>query len=152
MAKNVKTVLIPIVVVLVAAGIAYGAGRWQGSQQTEQVRSELNETKQDLEARLTRAQTSLTQCRAQADQLEARRRIHMAMEELAALNFGYAQKHLASAGNVLAETAAEGSELAELAKEVEETEIQATGQLEQQRAHLRRLVTRFDEIVPPADP
>lgn len=150
MAKNVKTVLIPIVVVLVAAGIAYAAGRWQGGQKVEAVEAELSETRQQLESDLTETRNQLTECEQGVDRLEARRRIHMAIEELDALNYGYAQKHLDEAGNVLAGAASEGSELGKLAKELKSIDIEPSGQLDQQRNHIRRLADQFDQTVPPA--
>lgn len=151
MAKNVKTVLIPIVVVVVAAGAAYGAGRWQGRQQTEKVQEELDSTRADLTAQLTATKAKLTKCTQKADQLEARRQLHMAMEELSALNFGYAEKHLKNAANILASSAPEGSDLAKLAQGIKDTRIQPSGQLDQQRQVLRHLTDQFDQLVPSAE-
>ncbi|MFW5924709.1 MAG: hypothetical protein ACOCV4_01010 [Myxococcota bacterium] len=150
MAKNVKTVLIPIVVVLVAAGIAYAAGRWQGGQKVKAVEAELTETRKQLESDLTETRSQLTECKQGESRLEARRRIHMAIEELDALNFGHAQEHLDEAGNVLAGAATGDAELGELAKELKAIDIEPSGQLDQQRNHIRRLADQFDQAVPPA--
>lgn len=150
MAQNAKTVLIPIVVVVVAAGIAYAAGRWQGHEQTAAVQKTLDQTRTDLTTKLTNTKGQLSQCRTATDQLEARRQIYMALEELQSLNFGYAQQHVKSAGNILANAADGNADLEKLSKDLEAVQIQPSGQLDQQRQVLRNLAARFDKILPPA--
>lgn len=150
MSDKVKRIVVPIVITLVVAGIAYGVGRLQGHMQLEQARQEAEETAGQLEGQMAQAKGELAACTLRADRLEARRRLHMALEELNALNFGYAQRHLHSAGRTLAEAAPEDAKMQELGKELQDMQIAPTGQLEQQRRHVRQLIDRFDAAVPPA--
>jgi hypothetical protein len=150
MSEKLKRVLIPIVITVAVAGLAYGGGRLQGHMRTTQVQEQADQTAADLEGQLQQVRGELTACTQRADQLEARRRLHMAVEELNALNFGYAQRHLKAAGNILAEAAPGDPKMEAMAKELEEMQIAPSGQLEQQRQQVRHVIERFDAAIPPA--
>lgn len=151
MSEKVKRVVIPIAITLVVAGIAYGVGRFQGHMALGEARAEAEERASELEARIAQAQSELATCEQRAERLEARRRLHMALQELDALNFGYAQRHLHAAGRTLAAAAAGEAEIQELAQEMQDTQIAPTGQTEQQRGRIRELMERLDAALPSAE-
>jgi hypothetical protein len=148
MEDKVKRVLIPIAVTLVAAGAAYGAGRLQGHLHVKDVQAQATEAEAGLQGQVDQARQELVTCTQRAEKLEARRLLHMGLEELNALNFGYAQQHLTQAGNVLA-SAGDDEAMQALAKELKELKVAPAGQLEQQRQQVKRLIDRFDAAAPP---
>jgi DNA repair exonuclease SbcCD ATPase subunit len=150
MSDKVKRILIPIAITLAVAGIAYGVGRLQGHLHVKEVQGEAEETATALEGQVAEVRQELTTCTQRADKLEARRRLHMALEELNALNFGYAQRHLQSAGRTLAGAAPDDAELQTLATTLEEMQVAPSGQLEQQRQQVRKLIEQLDAAAPPA--
>lgn len=160
MTSSTKNILIAIAAGLAAAGAAYGGGRWQGHVEADAVRAELEETRSQLGAqledtkkrlntKLEETRSNLSECNTRAERLEARRRLHLAIEELTALNFGYAQQHLKKAGEQLAASAGQDEKLRTLADEIQKTDLEPTADLDEVKNRLKDFAERFDELVPP---
>jgi hypothetical protein len=155
-----KKALIAGGIVVAALGVAYGIGRYQGHTRVAAVESELETTRSGLESQLEKTKRDLTgeieateskleAATTRAQRLDARRRIHLSLMEMRALNFGHARTHLQKAGKQLA-TAASGDEaLTAVAQEIEATRIEPTDNLDAQIQRLQRLAKRVDELVPP---
>ncbi len=122
-----KRALIKFGVLLALLGGAYGFGRCQSAQ----------------------ASSVLEQVRLRAQQLEARRQLHLALMALEDRNFGTAQKTLSLAGSMLAK--GEPSEgLAKLAGEIANYKFMAGEDISTDRQKLIGWTLRFDELVKPA--
>jgi len=122
-----KWTLIKLGIFLVLLGGAYGFGRYQSAQTT----------------------SVLEQVRLQAQQLEARRQLHLALMALEDRNFGTAQKTLSLAGTMLAK-GEPSEELAKLAEEITNYKFMAGEDISTDRQKLIAWTLRFDELLKPA--
>jgi len=122
-----KRTLIKLGILLVLLGGAYGFGRYQSVQ----------------------ANSVLEQVRLQAQPLEARRQLHLALMALEDRNFGTAQKTLSLAGTMLAK-GGPSEELAKLAEEIANYKFMAGEDISTDRQKLMAWTLRFDELLKPA--
>lgn len=105
----------------------------------------------ELAVATNQLQTSLAlqvEQRRLLDELEARRRIHLAIIELDANNFGTAQAHLRGAAALLA-AAPSTPEVTSLATALQTLELAPSLDVPAQRAALTALASKFDSLRPP---
>jgi hypothetical protein len=121
-----------------AVGGAYAGGRLQTQSQLEALGDGLTTAQHELQAS--------TQVLAE---LEARRRIHLAVMELDQNNFGTAQEHL-RAGAALLQAA--GADLSTLGGALRTLELAPSLDVAAQRQALLQLAAQFDALRPPMRP
>ncbi len=122
-----KRAAIKLGISLALLGGAYGFGRYQSAQ----------------------ASSVLEQVQLKAQQLEARRQLHLALMALEDRNFGTAQKTLSLAGSMLAKgEPPEG--LAKLAEEIANYKFMAGEDISTDRQKVMAWTLRFDELLKPA--
>lgn len=143
---------------LVIALIAYYVGQKQGDSRVALVQESrqrdvaaLSVDAKRLEGQAKELTVELESLRQRAMRLEARRDLHLAILTLDDQNFGLAQGYLRDAARRL-QGSSPPPELAELAKDVGATVIASPSDIETQRARIKLLANRFDELVPPASP
>jgi hypothetical protein len=139
-----KRALIVLLVVAASIAIAYGAGRLQTSSAIDAAEAKAAEA---LKAK-SLAEEQLGQAQGR---LEARRRLHLAVLELEARNFGTAEQHLSAAAALLAKSKPDG-ELEKLRAELAGARLKASDDVAAQRAKIAGWISRFDALVPPAQP
>ncbi len=121
---------------VVAVGGAYGGGRLQ-------MQSELTTARHELQAS-TQLQASQ---RRELVELEARRRIHLAIIELDQNNFGTAQEHVRAGAALLQPPAS--ADVAALGAAMRTLELAPSVELVGQRQALLQLASKFDALRPP---
>jgi hypothetical protein len=148
-ASTSKKALIGAGVGLVLLAVTYGVGRYQGAQTA----GAADHRAEAADGERAKTEATLSSERARATQLEARRRLHLALMALDARNFGIAQEHVTEAGKLIQKSApAKDSELAKLGDELATTRLVATEDLGSQRSKLLAWTQRFDSALPPAKP
>lgn len=144
-----KKALIGAGVGLALLAVTYGVGRYQGAQTA----GAADERAKEAANERAKSETSLSSERARVTQLEARRRVHLALIALDARNFGIAQEQLTNAGKLIQNSApAKDSELAKLGDELASSRLVATEDMGSQRSKLLAWTQRFDAALPPAKP
>ena len=131
---------------VVAVGGAYGGGRLQTRAELDALGDGLTTAQHELQVS-TQRQASQHQVLAE---LEARRRIHLAIIEFDQNNFGTAQGHLRAGAALLQPEA--GAEVASLAAAMRTLELAPSVDLGAQRQALLQLATKFDALRPPMAP
>jgi len=134
---------------VLALVVAYTVGRVQtashiteAKQKVEQIDKSQKQTKGQLDSE-----------KAIVKQLEARRRLHMALLALDQRNFGIADQHMHAAAKLLGESQpAAGSDLAKLQQKIQSFKLVATEDLAGQRQKILDMAHSFDDLVPPAKP
>ncbi len=147
--KKAQRVMILVGLAVLALVVAYTVGRVQtashvteAKRQVEQIDKSQKQTKGQLDSE-----------KALVDQLEARRRLHMALLAMDQRNFGIADQHMQAAAKLLARSKpAAGTDLDKLRGEVASFKLVATEDLAGQRQKILDMVHRFDELVPPEKP
>lgn len=139
--------LILIALFVLALAVAYTVGRVQtashitaAKHQVEQIGKSQKQTKSQLDSE-----------KALVDQLEARRRLHMALLAMDQRNFGIADQDMNAAAKLLARSKPAG-DLAKLQQQVAGFKLVATEDLAGQRQKILDMVHRFDQLVPPEKP
>jgi hypothetical protein len=136
---RIKRVLIILLVLAAALGATYLTGRLQGGVEVKAA----NE-------RVTAAEQARDEARGKVVQLEARRRLHLALLALDQRNFGIAESHLGVASALLAKSKQPAS-LAELHTALSAVKLRASEDLGSERKKIESIIQRFDQLVPPAD-
>jgi hypothetical protein len=133
-----QVVLAVLISAVIAGPVGYGVGRLQGHLRAREVMKERDALLVDLR---------------QVDRLEGRRHLDLALESLDARNFGIAQEHIVAAARLLRRSEPEPkSDLMTLTEQVGATSVVPADDYSDQRAAIERLIERFDELVPPAQP
>lgn len=129
---------------VVVGGGAYGAGWLQMQQRVDAASEQLAVATRELQTSRERQ----AEQQRELDELEARRRIHLALIEFDANNFGTAQQHLRAAAALL-EASPSSPEVAALAAALRSLELSPALDIASQRAALTSLATKFDNLRPP---
>jgi hypothetical protein len=144
-----KKVLIGVGVGFVALALAYGVGRLQGSQAV----GAADDRAEAAAAEREKAEKAVTSEKAVSLQLEARRRLHLALLALDDRNFGIAQQHVAVAAKLIEKSGApKDGDLGKLGEELAKERLVATEDVGTQRGKLLGWAKRFDAAKPPAEP
>jgi hypothetical protein len=147
--SRVARVAVLSFVALVLLGAAYAAGRLQTASLVT-----------DAEERVKQAQSSEQKSveqravvQAEVTELEARRRLDLALHALDQRNFGTAQHHLGAAASLLESASGnKGGKLSELARNVGAYKLIATDDLGPQRQRILDWIAAFDAARPPQKP
>jgi hypothetical protein len=145
-AERGRRIRIGVVVGVVVLVASYGVGRIQGKLASDAAEQRVEQSK----AETARATTEFDAQRDRVLQLEARRRLELALLALGEQNFGIAKAHVAKAA-VLLHRAAGNPGLDALAKQLDALKLDS-GDLARSRAELGRLIRAFDGALPPAEP
>lgn len=143
--SRVRAFLWGTAAVVIAVGAAYAGGRLETRARIDELEQRLLDAQQSLEA--ARAEQAAE--RRRINELEARRRIHLALLAFEQNNFGTAQGHLRSAGALLG---AGDPALSELGAALGQLELSPTLDLAAQREAIVQLATKFDSLRPPPEP
>jgi hypothetical protein len=144
--SKVNVVVIGGLVALVAVAIAYGVGRMQMTPKINSAETAAS----SAAAGVRSAQAQVTAEHAKVLELEARRRLDLALLALDDRNFGIAQSDLKAAARLLGDAhAAPDGDLGKLKAQIEKVNVTVTQDLSAQRGQLVSLIQRFDQIVPP---
>lgn len=131
-----KWIASAVAIGLAVAAVAYGAGRIQGLFEVAAVRAE---TAAAAEARRTE--------RGRLSAFEARRELGLALLAVDDRNFGIARDHIRAAATKLRAAGLEDPGTAALAGDIEAADVEVTGDPAPQRARIRSLVDRFDQVL-----
>jgi hypothetical protein len=131
---------------VVAVGGAYGGGRLQTQSELDALGDGLTTARHELQAS-TQLQASQRQ---ELAELEARRRMHLAIIELDQNNFGTAQEHLRAGAALLQAPAS--ADVAALGAAMRTLELAPSVDLAAQRQALLQLASKFDALRPPMLP
>lgn len=129
-------------IVLLLVGGAYLGGRLQMQARLDSAGESLNTTRHALQAAEQREASQHQELR----ELEARRRIHLAIMAFEQNNFGTAQEQLRAASSLLGSGK---QEVASLAASLRTLELSPTLDLAAQRGALAQLASKFDALRPP---
>lgn len=133
---------------LVFVAIAYGVGRMQMAPKVKGAEQRAASAAQGAAS----AKQKESAEHAKVLQLEARRRLDLALLALDDRNFGIAQADLkAAAGLIEAGHPPKDSALRKLSTEIEKINITVSQDLASERAQIIDLIKRFDRIVPPLE-
>jgi hypothetical protein len=143
-ASRFKKFLWSLLVVVLAIGGAYFAGWFQTRSQITGLDQQLSSARELLASAEQRADGQ----RHQLTELEARRRIHLAIINFDQNNFGTAQSELRAAATLLEATPG-NVELAALARSLRTLELAPSLDLGAQRGALLQLAAKFDALRPP---
>lgn len=146
---KIKKSFIVGVVFLAAVAVAYGAGWMQANAMGEAELTEAEMRIAELREKLELSQAQADHLKATRAQLEARRYLDMTLASLDSRNFGIAQEHLEHAATLLGASNPTDPKLAQLAKDLEQMDLLAATNLENQREIIQGFVTRFDKALPP---
>ncbi len=134
---------------VLALAVAYTVGRVQTASHVTEAKHQVEQI--DKSQKQTKGQ--LDSEKSLVDQLEARRRLHLALLAMDQRNFGIADQHMRAAAKLLGESQpAAGSDLSKLQQKVQSFKLVATEDLAGQRQKILDMVHSFDELVPPAKP
>ena len=134
--QAIKRVLILVIGISVTLAMTYFSGYKRGSK----VANRAVHAQQAAEVRSTILER-------QVAQLEARRQLHLSLLALDDRNFGIAQRHLGTAGDLLAR--AEGdAEAAALATQIKGINIAVAGDFSAQRDQILALIKQLDGLLP----
>lgn len=145
---NQKTVQMVVLIggALFILAMTYGAGM----KRQVKVLKEMNEQRKIVEQEYREAQRDLRYRLAVTYQLEARRRIALALDEMEKRNFGVAQEHLATATKLLetAQTANTNAvDLSAYIPRLTATNLTATENIGEQRVALNTLARELDSAL-----
>jgi hypothetical protein len=131
---------------LVALGGAYGAGRLQ----TQHAISDAQEQTQARAAAEAEQGKLRAEAAAKVRELEGRRQLSLSLVALDERNFGTAQRHLARAGALFAESKGDAP-VEELARSVSGYKLEATDDIGKQRKLVMEFTQKFDTLRPPPE-
>lgn len=145
-ASKVNLAVIAGLVALVAVAVAYGVGRMQMTPKVKGAQAAAS----SAAAGARSAQAQFSTEHAKVLELEARRRLDLALLALDDRNFGIAQDDLKAAASLLGRAhATPDSDLGKLKAQIEKMNVTVTQDLSAERGQLVSLIKRFDQIVPP---
>jgi predicted negative regulator of RcsB-dependent stress response len=135
-----------LLVFVLGVGGAYGAGYFQMQAKVDAATAQVSAAQNDLQA----AQRKEAAERQQVTELEARRRIHLAIMEFDQNNFGTAEEHLRAAAAELDSVRSAGdTALAGLAASLRKVQLAPSLDLTAQHTALLDLAKAFDKARPP---
>jgi hypothetical protein len=143
-ASRFKKLLWSLLVVVLGLGGAYFLGWFQTRTQVTALDRQLASAHESLASVEERVESQ----RQQLTELEARRRIHLAIINFDQNNFGTAQAELRAAATLLEATPG-NVELAALARSLRMLELAPSLDLGAQRGALLQLAAKFDALRPP---
>lgn len=131
--RRARTILIGVISVLAAVGIAYLAGRASLNAELRQARADIDAAKAAGREQAAGLEARVKELERRAQLLEARRELHRALLALDERNFGIAQKHLQLAGQGLQQA---GGAAAPLGQELGRHKVVATEDIGAERGKL----------------
>jgi hypothetical protein len=147
-----------VIAALLAGGGGYGAAWWQGQSEAARLEAQLAEAAAEAEADRESAAAALTEATAagasfqrEIGVLQARRRLHLALDALEHQNFGVAHQLLQGAAGLLSENADNRTELPELSGDLSETLVVVTPEIHDQLEVVRGFVRRLEDVLTPID-
>jgi hypothetical protein len=153
MAHAARTWTIRIVAACAILGLAFGAGAWHGSIKLDQQKTHYETALENAQQEAGKLQAELSAERAKLGQLEARRRLHLALAALEQKNFGIAQTELERAAAFLDRSRPDaGTPVSKLQAQIKGYKIIASEDVSKEREMIQGWLRRFDELLPPADP
>jgi len=138
-AERIKRILIILAVLAAALSATYLTARLQGRVEVKAA-----------DERASSAEHQRDEARSKIMQLEARRRLHLAIVALDQRNFGIAESHVVAAAALLAKSNPPAP-LGELQTAMQAVKLRASEDLGTERKKIESIIQRFDQLVPPAD-
>ena len=136
---RIKRVLIVLAVLTAALGATYLTARLQAGIEVRAA-----------EEKASAAERSRAETHARLLQLEARRRLHLALMALDQRNFGIAESQLGAASGLITKSKPQAP-LGELQNAMQAVKLRASEDLGSERKKIENIIARFDQLVPPAE-
>lgn len=144
--SRAKRALVYTGIGLAALGASYGVGRLQ----TQHAIGEAQEQTQARAAAEAEQSKLRVEAATKVRELEGRRQLSLSLVALDERNFGTAQRHLARAGALFAESKGDAP-IEELARSVSGYKLEATDDIGKQRKLVMDFTQRFDTLRPPPE-
>lgn len=144
-----KQVALGVSAAIVAVGVAYGVGRFQGNAKVDDAERRANAAASASASAVASSSIVADVERGKVSRLEARRRLHLAIIALEDRNFGIAQEHVGAARAFLATAKGGDPEVQKLATDLEAFKVVATEDVGDQRKALLAFCKRLDDAMPP---
>jgi len=144
-----KEIAIGVSAAVVAVGLAFGVGRYQGSGRIEDAERRAGVAASASASAVAASSVSADIERGKVARLEARRRLHLAIIALEDRNFGISQEHVAAAKAFLVSAKGADPEVQKLGADLEAFKVVATEDVGEQRKALLAFCKRLDDAMPP---
>lgn len=149
MAAGGKQIAIGVSAAVVAIGVAWGIGRFQGNAKVEEAERRASAAASASASAVAASSVAAEVERGKVARLEARRRLHLAIIALEDRNFGIAQEHVAAAKAFLLAAKGGDPEVQKLATDLDAFKVVATEDVGDQRKAILAFCKRLDDAMPP---
>jgi len=149
MAAGGKQIAIGVSAAVLAASVAYGVGRMQGTGKIDEAERRASAAASASASAVASSGVAAEIERGKVARLEARRRLHLAMIALEDRNFGIAQEHVGVAKAFLVSAKGADPEVQKLGADLDAFKVVATEDVGEQRKALLAFCKRLDDAMPP---
>lgn len=144
-----KQIAIGVGAAVLAVGVAYGVGRFQGNGKIDEAERRATAAASASVSAVSASSVAVDIERGKVARLEARRRLHLALIALEERNFGIAQEHVGVAKAFLVSAKGVDPEVQKLGAELDAFKVVASEDVGEQRKALLGFCKRVDDAMPP---